>query len=102
MMMAEFFNSRAAVFVDVDNTLILWTPAGPQLNTSLVQRIKESQSDSVEFVLWSRRGRRYAQGIAEQYELTDLFVAIVGKPTAMFDDQGVDWLENLRIYPPTT
>ncbi len=27
--MAKFFNSRAAVFIDVDNTLILWTPKGP-------------------------------------------------------------------------
>ena len=93
----DFHNVRAAVFVDVDDTLVLWVKGKPLLNERLVDRIRESQGELVEFVLWSARGRRYAQAIAEQFGVADLFCAVVGKPTSIFDDQGRAWMGRIKV-----
>jgi len=87
-------NHRAAVFVDVDNTLLLHKTK--RVNADLLARIKAKQGQA-DFVLWSARGRAYARSFAETAGIEDLFVAIVGKPTCIVDDEGKQWNRLIKV-----
>ena len=93
-------NRRPVIFVDVDNTLILWKRKNGklkgELNVNLLNRIKTTEAD---LVLWSRRGRNYAKNIADRFKLEGVFVAIIGKPTTIFDDEGEKWAMGIKINP---
>ena len=96
-------NNKSTVFVDVDGTLIKWkNQNNAKINEKLVFRIKEAKSEGVEFVLWSRRGAIYAERVADHYSIKNLFVAIVAKPTAIIDDEGLNWLKGVRLNPGVT
>ena len=97
-------NMTAAVFVDVDGTLITWERRRGKLrarpNLKLIERIRAAQrGEQIDFVLWSRRGRIYARAMAGRLGVLDLFCAIVGKPTAIIDDEGLAWLKGVRVNP---
>ena len=93
-------NKKNAVFIDVDGTLLLWKSRDrAKINHALLNRIKEGLGDGVEFVLWSRRGRIYAEKMANHFEVADLFCAIIGKPTAIIDDEGLNWLKGVQVNP---
>jgi len=81
-------NHRPAVFVDVDGTLLLHR--SKRINKQLLARIEERQG-KVDFVLWSARGRKYAEAFARTAGIEKLFVAIVPKPTCIVDDLGSGW-----------
>ena len=87
-------NNRPAIFVDVDNTLISWSAKNGKLEARVNGRLasKLREQGEADIVLWSRRGRRYAEAMANRFKVADLFVAIVGKPTAILDDEGLRWL----------
>ncbi len=97
--MPNLKNNRPAIFIDVDNTLIIWSAKHGKpkatLNKHLTAKLRE-QADA-DVVLWSRRGKRYAEAMAERFKVTDLFDAIVGKPTTIFDDEGLEWLKGVRV-----
>jgi len=87
-------NHRAAVFIDVDGTLLLHKTK--RVNADLLARIRAKQGH-VDFVLWSARGRAYARSFAESAGIADLFVAIVGKPTCIVDDEGKGWNRLIKV-----
>ena len=93
-------NKRPAIFIDVDGTLVKWSKRGEgyraRLNTQLVERLK-AEGDGADLVLWSRRGRIYAQGMADKFGVADLFCAIIGKPTSIIDDERLDWLKGVSV-----
>ena len=87
-------NHRPAVFIDVDNTLLLHKTK--RVNADLLARIKAKQGRA-DFVLWSARGRAYARAFAESAGIESLFVAIIGKPTCIVDDEGKQWNRLIKI-----
>ena len=99
-MSLDLKNNRPAVFVDVDGTLVEWSKRNgrfnARLNARLVERLK-AEGDGVDLVLWSRRGRVYAQGMADKFGVTDLFCSIIGKPTTIIDDEGLEWMKGVRV-----
>jgi|TARA_B110000881_G_C18105713_1_gene284983 hypothetical protein len=50
-----------------------------------------------QFVLWSARGRAYARRFAKSASIEELFVAIIGKPTCIVDDEGKQWARLIKI-----
>ena len=87
-------NHRAAVFVDVDNTLLLHKTK--RVNADLLAKIRAKQGQA-DFVLWSARGRVYARSFAQAAGIEDLFVAIIGKPTCILDDEGKQWNRLIKV-----
>ena len=87
-------NHRPAVFIDVDGTLFLHK--SKRINKPLLAKIKEKQG-VIDFVLWSARGRKYAETFAKTAGIDELFFAIVPKPTCIIDDLGRNWSKNITI-----
>ena len=78
--------------VDVDGTLI--TDQG--VNTTLVETIREKHADGFDVVVWSMRGRAYAERAAAAVGIADLVVCI-SKPGYIVDDVGLDWLREVVV-----
>ena len=87
-------NHRAAVFVDVDGTLLLHKTR--RVNADLLAKIRAKQGQ-VDFVLWSARGMAYAKSFAQAADIEDLFCAIVAKPTCIVDDEGRLWDRRIKV-----
>ena len=84
--------------VDVDGTLI----DGWRTNPSIVELVRQQASAGWDVVIWSMRGRLYAERAAALAGVSDLAICI-GKPGYIIDDQGLDWLRGARVQrkPPT-
>jgi hypothetical protein len=94
--MFKRYSPTLTVCVDVDDTLII---AG-ELNHSLVERVAGWRDDGADVVLWSARGRRYAEGVASKHDLVECFDYIIGKPGYIVDDQGWSWIRHTIVEPP--
>lgn len=81
--------------VDVDHTLI--RQGRPDLG--VVTLIRERAADGWDVVVWSMRGRHYAQNAANVCGIAALVVC-VGKPGVILDDQGLDWLRGAQVVRP--
>ena len=77
------------IFIDVDGTLKL----SIGLNQTLVDWCRTRKNEGFEIVLWSARGRVYAENYANQHERADLFSVIVSKPGYIVDDKGWGWIK---------
>lgn len=80
------------IAVDVDGTLI----DGRHVNARLVESLKAKASDGYDIVIWSMRGRAYAQAAADHVGLADVAVCI-SKPGVVVDDRGLEWLRGCRV-----
>lgn len=80
------------VCIDIDDTLIV----DGKLNRKVVRYAQQKREDGFDLVLWSARGRHYAESTAERYGLVGLFDAIIGKPGYIVDDMGWSWTKYTR------
>lgn len=78
--------------VDVDGTLI----DGGRAHPSIVELVQRQAAAGWDVLIWSMRGRRYAEQAAAFAGLAEL-VTCVGKPGVIVDDQGLDWLRDVRV-----
>ena len=101
-------NNRPAVFVDVDGTLVEWSKRNgrfeARLNAQLNERLygiwlgyEGKPTPPPDLILWSRRGREYAQAMADKFDVAWMFCAIIGKPTTIIDDEGLEWMKGVRV-----
>ena len=81
------------VGVDIDGTLV----RDGRLNNDLVTWVRARKADGFDVILWSARGRVYAERVAERFKITDCFTAIIGKPGFIVDDQGWGWTKYCRV-----
>ena len=79
------------IYVDCDGVLLL----GHRINHTLVSKLHRMQSEGWDLVVWSARGREYAQVIASQSQL--FRVTCIGKPTIMIDDRPADLLRYCKV-----
>lgn len=80
------------IAVDVDGTLLL---DRGRINAPLVESLKAKADDGFDLIVWSMRGRAYAQAAADRCGL-DAAVC-VGKPGMIIDDCGIDWLRGCTV-----
>lgn len=79
--------------IDVDGTLI----QNGRLNRRLAKWAKEKKEEGFEVLLWTARGKKHADRVAEKYGITDHFTAIIGKPGYIVDDLGWSWVKYSRV-----
>ena len=82
------------ICVDVDGTLI--SKSG-HLNNLILEHCEDKKAAGFDIVLWSARGRVYAEEIAKRYKIEGLFFAVIGKPGYIFDDLGWLWTRNTVV-----
>jgi len=86
------YTPRKVVYVDVDGVLLI----GGAYSNDNVDRVKELHHNGFELVLWSSRGREHAERVAKETEITELFTAILSKPSYIIDDKGWTWTRFVR------
>lgn len=87
---------RNVIAVDVDGTLI----NGFSINDDLIKWLVLRKNDGHELILWSARGRDYAQNAARVTGTEHLFDAIISKPGKIVDDLGWGWIKWTQIIRP--
>ncbi len=81
------------IAVDVDGTLIY----SGRLNQRLADWCEAKKVAGWDVVLWSARGRKYAEKVAEKFGIVGTFTSIVGKPGYIVDDLGWQWVRGTKI-----
>ena len=80
------------VAVDVDGTLVI----GGAVNRALVRRVRAMSEAGYDVIVWSMRGRIYAERAAHATGLSDV-ATCVGKPGVIIDDKGLEWLRESHV-----
>lgn len=80
--------------VDVDGTLI--NRDGIE-NLHVTRFCREQKARGMFLMLWSSRGKEYAEGVANRLGLVDLFDLILSKPGYVVDDQGWGWTQYTQV-----
>lgn len=84
---------QKTIAVDVDGTLFL----NGILNEKLRDWCKEKKAQGFTIMLWSARGKEYAQLAATKAVMNDVFDAVISKPGYVVDDQGWQWTKYTRV-----
>lgn len=87
------FPIRRCAAIDVDDTLII----GGELNQDVVDWIKVRRERGIELILWSARGKAYAQKTADHFKVSYLFDSIISKPGVVVDDKGWSWIKDTQV-----
>ena len=80
------------IAVDVDGTLLVQG----KLNTRLAAIAKQKKMEGFEVILWSARGKKHAEHVAQSLGVTDCFTVIISKPGYITDDRGWGWIKYTR------
>jgi predicted HAD superfamily phosphohydrolase YqeG len=88
------------IYVDVDDTLI-HTTSGKRIRIpSIISHIKDLKQQGAVLYCWSSGGADYAQMVAEELNIVDLFTAFLSKPNMLLDDQEIkDWKYLIEVHP---
>lgn len=73
----------------MDGTLLI----RGKLNQKLADWIQAKQLKGFETLLWSAQGKDHAQKVAERFEITGHFSAIISKPGFIVDDKSWSWIK---------
>lgn len=87
------FPVARCIGVDIDGTLI----RGGRLNEDLAAWAKRKKDEGFDVMLWSARGREYAEAVAAKFGIEDHFTVICGKPGYIVDDMGWNWIKFTRV-----
>ena len=88
------------IFVDVDDTLIRTVGHKIIPITATIEHLKSLPKGEVELYCWSSGGAAYAQNIAQQLKIENLFTGFLPKPQVIIDDQEIgSWRYLRQIHP---
>ena len=90
---AQKYPPTKSIAVDVDGTL----HTNGIANERVIEFCREQKSHGFVLILWSARGKKYAQAAAERFGVTELFDDIISKPGYLLDDQGWGWIKYTRV-----
>ncbi len=86
------------IAVDVDGTL----HRNGVVNDRVVEFCRVQKSRGFVLMLWSARGKEYAQAAAARFGVTELFDDIISKPGYVVDDQGWRWIKFTSVVRSLT
>lgn len=92
-MRATRYRPPKIIAVDVDGTLVIKGRG----NTKLIQWLKAQHAAGYVLILWSMRGERYAEMVANELGIRDLFTHVLGKPGYVVDDKGWGWIRDTKV-----
>jgi len=82
----------AAIYVDVDDTLVRSVGSKRIRIPSAIERIRELHHQGATLYLWSTGGADYAETTAHELGIAEIFSAFLPKPTLIIDDQEIhEW-----------
>lgn len=84
---------KKTLAVDVDGTLYI----NGALNANVVQFCETQKANGFVLMLWSARGKEYAQSVADHFEVSHLFDVVISKPGYVLDDQGWGWIKHTNV-----
>lgn len=87
------FPPTKTIAIDVDGTL----HTHGTLNARVVEFCQAQKARGFTLMLWSARGKQYAQSVAQKFSVTHLFDDIVSKPGYVVDDQGWNWIKYTEV-----
>jgi hypothetical protein len=89
------------IYVDVDDTLVRSFGTKQFANTRLVDRLRLLCADpSVTAWCWSSGGAEYAEKVATELGIRELFAGFLPKPNLMIDDQApTAWRDLMVLHP---
>lgn len=82
--------------IDIDATLLI----SGKPNLSLIEWIKKKKQEGYSLMLWSMQGKEYAERVAMELEIVELFDTICSKPRYIVDDCGWKWTQYTRVVTP--
>ena len=92
-------DKRAAIYVDVDDTLVHHARAAPEPITHVIEQVRRLHARGFSLYCWSTGGADYARRIATELGVAECFTAFLPKPTILIDDQEMPaWL--LKSFHP--
>lgn len=91
--MSAVLPQRRIGAVDVDRTLIL----EGEVNEAVVEWVRDRKREGFFLVLWSARGKRYAEAAARKAGLEEAFDVVMGKPGVIVDDEGWGWAKRVPV-----
>jgi phosphoglycolate phosphatase-like HAD superfamily hydrolase len=86
------------IFVDVDGTI---HHAGIACN-NVIAWCRRRKAEGHTLILWTARGESHAVEAVERFGLHGIFSHVIGKPTAVLDDKGLEWLRYVSIVRDIT
>ena len=88
------------IFVDVDDTLIRTSGTKRIPRPDVIEKIRQLKQAGHELFLWSSGGAEYAQEVANQFDIADVFTTFLPKPEIAIDDVAIqDWTHLRQIHP---
>ena len=79
--------------IDIDGTLI----CDGHVNKDLIELAKQKREEGFDVILWSARGRAYAERVARDLGIENVFSFIISKPGFIVDDLGWSWTRYTRV-----
>jgi len=90
----------AAIYVDVDDTLVRHARVAPVPVTRVIDQVRRLHARGFLLYCWSTGGAEYARRIATELGVAGCFTAFLPKPTILIDDQEISaWL--LKSFHPS-
>lgn len=95
------FKRGAAIYVDVDDTLVRHASSKPVPITAVIEQVRRLHAKGFSLYCWSAGGADYARRIATELAVAECFSAFLPKPTILIDDQEMSvWL--LKTFHPVS
>lgn len=97
--MNDPFKRAAAIYVDVDDTLVHNARTAPQPIENVLEQVRRLHARGFSLYCWSTGGAEYARRIATGLGVAECFSAFLPKPTILIDDHEMPvWL--LKTFHP--
>lgn len=92
--------SDKTVFVDVDETLVMWEGTSYRPHLAHIELIKRFHARNQPVIIWSHGGYEWALRIVKELELEPYVSAVISKPAWWIDDLAASevLLDSGRIY----
>lgn len=92
-MRRQKFPPTKCLAIDIDGTLI----CDGMINDDVLEMARTKKEEGFDVILWSARGRAYAEMVAKELEIENLFTFIISKPGFIVDDMGWGWTRFTRV-----
>lgn len=100
----QVLNSTKLIFVDIDDTLVIWAGSDYTPHPLHIESIKKFYKRGHTLIAWSAGGATWAARVVRELNLEQYFWAAIGKPDWFLDDKtSSEFMPELnRVYFPLT
>jgi hypothetical protein len=90
------------IYVDVDDTLVRSASSKRIPIPAAIRHVRQLHEQGAVLYCWSSGGADYARQSAEEFGISDCFVAFLPKPNILLDDQPLaQWHRFIVVHPGT-